>query len=110
MKIYFKTKNMAKVLNNKLLLRRKYGELSDSIMKRLKFLDQVANLGQVPTSLPFRRHKLHTKKSDFKYAICIKEPYRIVFQPNGAPPISEDGDIDLSEVTEILIISIEDYH
>jgi toxin HigB-1 len=110
MKIYFKTKKMAKILNNERLLRKEYGNLSDSILKRLKFITYIPNLSQIPISAPFRRHKLNTKKSDYKYAICIKEPYRIVFQPNGDPPLLEDGGIDLSQVTEIMIISIKDYH
>jgi len=43
--------------------------------------------------------------------VDIEHPFRIVFEPGHNPvPKTEDGGIDLTQVTAIEILSIEDYH
>ena len=46
-----------------------------------------------------------------QFAVYVKQPFRIVFQPYHDPiPKKEDGTIDLERVTRVLILEVVDYH
>ena len=46
-----------------------------------------------------------------QFALDLVHPYRLVFEPNHNPvPCTEDGGIDWSQVTQVCIIWIGDYH
>ncbi len=45
-----------------------------------------------------------------KYAVTVKGLIRIVFQPAGEFKTLSDGTPDLSTVTEIEVVAVEDYH
>jgi toxin HigB-1 len=111
MRVFFKTRKMDTVLNDERSLKKEYGELAQTIKHRLQFMAKVPSLDQVPVSTPFRRHQLAAPKGEYKYAVWIKHPFRIVFEPHHDPvPLLADGGVDLTKVTEITILSIEDYH
>jgi proteic killer suppression protein len=102
---------MAKIFNSFDRLAKRYGpQRAKKITMRQDFLRAAANLAQVPANPPTRRHEL---KGDRKgqFAVDLTENYRLVFEPNHDPvPRKGDGGIDLTQITAIMIILVEDYH
>lgn len=81
------------------------------IRRRLEVLAAADNLDQVPHTPPERCHQLGHNR-DEEFAVDIEGQWRIIFKPNhNEVPRREDGGIDKTKVTAILIIDIcEDYH
>ena len=76
----------------------------------MSVLKSAENLAQVPVRKPDRRHEL-TGKRKGTFAVDLKHPFRLIFKPNHEPvPKKEDGGIDLTKVTAITILGVEDYH
>ena len=70
----------------------------------------AACLAQVPTQKPDRRHEL-TGDRKGEFAVDLRHPFRLLFRPNHDPvPLKEDGGFDLSRITAITILGVEDYH
>ena len=88
-----------------------YGtEISNKIKLRLTVLNAAPNLAAVPTTKPERCHSLKGNRMG-QYAIDLKHPYRLIFCPDHDPlPKNEEGQLDLTRITRIKIISVEDYH
>ncbi len=79
-------------------------------MRRMAVLSAVSNLSEVPTNKPERCHPLKGKMRG-QYAVDLKHPYRLVFFPDHNPlPETKEGQLDLSRITGIKILSVEDYH
>ena len=67
-------------------------------------------LADVPVNKPERRHEL-TGNRRGTFAVDLKYPYRLVFEPAENPvPRKDDGGIDLERVISIRILKVEDYH
>ncbi len=82
---------------------------SGRLQRRLDDLLDTDNLKDVML-LPGRCHLLKADKKGL-FAIDLDHPKRLLFEPANDPlPISEDGTWDLSRVTAIRILSLEDYH
>jgi len=110
MRIIFDTKKLQKTFNSEKELLKEYGaEQSKKIRIRLKVLESAVNLEEVPAKKPERRHQLKGNRKE-QFAVDLSHPYRLIFKPEGKPPISDDGGIDLKQVTGIIIIGVEDYH
>jgi proteic killer suppression protein len=111
MDLSFKNGRLAKIFNSETLLRREFGaEQARCIMSRLIFLQASPTLASVPIQPPYRRHQL-TGNRDEQFAVDLKGPYRLVFEPNHDPiPRKDDGGIDLNQVAAITILGMEDYH
>ena len=111
MKISFKSANLIKVFNSEKLLKKEYGqENAKYIMRHMAILKAADSLSQVPHTPPTRRHELTGSYKD-KFAVDLKHPFRLVFEPNHENiPRKEDGGIDLEKVTAIKILKVEDYH
>jgi proteic killer suppression protein len=80
------------------------------LQRRLTQLGAAETLA-VATRLPqMRLHELKgTRKGTF--AADLEHPRRLVLKPHHDPvPLLDDGGIDLAKVTQIRILSIEDYH
>jgi len=55
-------------------------------------------------------HELTGQNAGF-LAVDVSANYRLIFQPaEDPPPLKDDGGLDWSAVTEILILDIVDYH
>jgi proteic killer suppression protein len=111
MNVYFSSKKLSKTLQSEKGLNRAYGvENAKKIKQRLVELEAAPNLKEV-YNLPMARcHELSGNKKG-QFAVDIKHPYRLIFEPDHIEvPRKEDGGIDLVRVTEIRVISIEDYH
>ncbi len=111
MLINFRPKKLSKIFNSQKELVKKFGdENANLIMMRMVFLRSAPNLEDVSALPPFRRHELKgTQKG--KYSIDIKHPFRLLLKPNHDPlPKKSSGGIDLSQVTDITILGVEDTH
>lgn len=111
MDIAYKTKKMSKIFNSEGTLVKEYGSgRAKKVMMRQDFLRAAANLAQVPTSPPTRRHELKGDRKN-QFAVDLTGNYRLVFEPNHDPiPKKEDGGLNLQAITAITILSVEDYH
>lgn len=88
---------------------RVYGaENAKRIKCRMIEFQAARSLKDVPASPPPRRHKLSNR--DDEYAVDLKHPFRLVFTPDPSSGRGSDGMYDLSMVTGIIILRVEDYH
>ena len=111
MNIVFKTTKLKKIYNSEKELVKAYGaERAVIIKRRMVFLKAANNLSRVPITPPFLRHQLKGKLKGC-FAVNVKHPYRLIFRPVNSPlPVLDDGGLDLTKVTDIQIIGMEDYH
>ena len=110
MDIVFGNKKLKKRFGSDVALQKKYGEQVEVIRMREKILRKAKSLADVPTSKPERRHQLKGKREG-QFAVDLKHPYRLIFEPDYEPiPRKDDGGIDLEKVTKIKIIEVVDYH
>jgi len=109
--INFKTRKLTKVFNSNRELTREYGpSMAKIIQLRLAVLRSAPSLDYVPHQPPERRHELTHNRSG-QYSVDLKQPYRLVFEPNHDPlPFREDGGMDIDRITSITILEIIDYH
>lgn len=111
MDIAFRNKTLKKIFNSEKELRKKFGlEKTRLIIRRMAVLRASPVLAEVPHTKPERRHELSGKRSD-QFAVDLKHPYRLIFEPDHNPlPRKDDGGLDLTQITAIKILGVEDYH
>ena len=101
MDVTFNSRKLARIFNS---------ENAKLIKRRMAVLVAAFCLDEVSHHPPERRHELIGDKKE-KFAVDIKHPYRLVFEPNHSPlPRKADGGLDLSQITAITIIDVEDFH
>lgn len=111
MVIYFRTKKLQKTCSERVEMQKQLGKpraekLSQRMME-LKAADTLADMSHLP---PCNCHKLDGERAG-QFAVDLAQPYRLLFLPfNNPVPYLENGEIDKTEVTEIEIIEITDYH
>lgn len=106
----FKTKKLEKICNSEDKIKSEYGDkIGDKLIKRLKILRFVINLGDVPVDVPERRHKL-SGNYEGCYGICLTENYRLIIKPVEPFSLLPDGGHDLRTITSIIVLGVEDYH
>lgn len=110
MKVFFRSNKAQKVCSNKKEGIRKYGPAcADKIRQRLSELAAAEALSDLSHLPPCRCHELTNRGGVF--SVDLAHPYRLLFIPAHDPvPRKSDGGIDLTQVTEVEIISIEDTH
>ena len=104
MKIYYSSKKLEKILTNQRQIRKEYGFCYSKLINRLSELEAANSLIDIPIYPPPRRHKLSGDRKTCWGIDCSKN-YRIVVEPQGEYDIE-----DLSTISAITIIRIEDYH
>ncbi|HOX32829.1 MAG TPA: hypothetical protein PLB91_10880 [Spirochaetales bacterium] len=110
MRIWFKSRKLERTFGSEAELRRAYGgERARKIRMRMMVLKSTPRLADVPTIPPDRCHQLKGDRRG-EFAVDIAQPFRIVFEPKETGTKGKGGAIDLSEVTEIVILGVEDYH
>jgi proteic killer suppression protein len=110
MKIDFRTSKLAGILSSEKELKRNYGApQAKKIKLRMKTLEAAATLNEVPKIQPDRCHQLTGDRNE-QFAVDLVHPNRLIFKPQGAIPRKPDGGIDLTKVTEITIVEVENYH
>jgi proteic killer suppression protein len=109
--VSFRTSHLLKTFNSEKALVREYGPRNAKrIAIRMAVLFAAPNLAAVPKSKPDRCHPLKGTR-DGQFAVDLEHPFRLVFSPDHDPVArSEDGSIDMSQVTAIKIQEVEDYH
>jgi proteic killer suppression protein len=111
MKIGFQIRKFEKAANSESLGNRQWGaQRAAKIRQRLAELAAANTLAEMSTLPPPRCHQL-TENLDEKFAVDISRNERLVFEVAHNPaPRKQDGGIDLAQVTEIVVLRIEDYH
>jgi proteic killer suppression protein len=110
MKIFFQNRKMEKAANSESLGNRQWGARAAKIRQRLAELAAANTLAEVSTLPPPRCHQL-SENLDEQFALDISRNERLVFGvANNPVPRKQDGGIDLTQVTEIVVLRIEDYH
>jgi toxin HigB-1 len=111
MDIGFKSNKLLKIFNSDKDLQKAYGsEQARLIKRRMAVLRAAPTLAHVPVEKPDRRHQLGADRQN-QFAVDLKHPFRLVFTPGHNPiPRTEDGSIDLKNVTAIIILEVRDYH
>ncbi len=111
MEITFKTNKLQKIFSSSSSLIQEYGvDRGKAIKKRINFIMSATNLAEIPTDKPFRRHSLKGKRKGL-FAIDINKNYRLIFKPNNTPLTNDKNfGLNLSLITSIKILDVEDYH
>jgi proteic killer suppression protein len=108
--IDFASRKLEKVLNSEASIKKEYGDANGrKIMRRMEVLSAAPSLSHVPRTPPERCHQLSGDR-DEDFAVDIQNPYRLLLRVPEPIPRKPDGGIDLSAVTRIVILGIEDYH
>ncbi len=80
------------------------------VMQRLNEL-RAADTLALYIRLPFGRPHALTGDRKGQFAVAVKHPRRLIFEPANDPiPKREDGSIELDRVTKVRIIEVVDYH
>jgi proteic killer suppression protein len=111
--IYFKSAKLRKELGTEAKLNRIHG-----VNRAQKIRVRLADLRAAPTLMEFwppykhpaRCHEL-TGNRKGRLSVDLDHPYRLIFVPANAPAAkTQDGSLDWSKVTAIIIEGIEDTH
>lgn len=99
MQIEYRNPKVEKLCKNKSKATKEFGKkVGDKLHLRLTQLEAFNNLGDVPNTPPFRRHRLGNNREG-QFAINLTERYRLIIEPlNG----------DIEDLSSITIIEIEE--
>ncbi len=111
MDIAFASRQLEKDCHDDKRLIRAYGaENARRIRRRLDELRAAASLEDLRTLPQCRCHELIGDRKG-QFSVDVKHPYRLIFVPTNDPlPFKEDGGIDWTGVTAVLIVEITDTH
>lgn len=111
MDIVFKTSKLEKECNNYRLLQKAYGERRARLIRRrldeLRAANTLAEISHLP---PPRMHQLKGERQG-QISLDLDHPYRLLITvANNPVPKKENGSINLSKVTAVMILVVEDTH
>jgi len=111
MKILFRTQKLRKQCNFLDKARRTFGDSCGRLLlqrlNEIRFSDTLAVLMTLPGA---HCHAL-TGNRKGQYSVDLAQPYRLVFEPaEGSSAKREDGSVDLTRVTAVRILDVEDTH
>jgi plasmid maintenance system killer protein len=111
MVIYFKTKKLQKICNNRNESIKKFGpKIARKLQQRLMELKAASCLDDISRVPPPRCHQLSGNR-DGQLSADLEHPYRLLFIPANNPiPVTQDGGLNWAKVTEVEIIEIADTH
>lgn len=85
-------------------------ENARKVRRRLAELAAADSLAVVATLPSARLHPLKGNRQG-QFAVDVRHPFRLIFEPNHDPiPLKGDGGVDLERVTRIRVLAVEDYH
>ncbi|MFP4380143.1 MAG: type II toxin-antitoxin system RelE/ParE family toxin [Candidatus Sumerlaeia bacterium] len=110
MEIYFKSKKMQKQCSEDRTMQKAFGrKMCKRLKQRLMELSAADNLADISHLPPPRCHELRNRKGVF--SVDLEQPYRLLFEAANEPiPRNASGGVELSLVTEIMVIEIADTH
>jgi len=111
MVIYFKTRRLQKICSNTTESIKKLGpKMARKMQQRLMELKAASCLADISRVPPTRCHPLSGNR-DGQLSIDLEHPYRLLFIPANDPiPITQDGGLDWTKITEIEVVEIVDTH
>lgn len=111
MDIIFRTAKFAKECNEFRLLQKVYGEQrARLIRRRLDELRAANNLAEISHLPPPRMHQLKGERQG-QISLDLDHPYRLLITVANNPiPKKDNGSINLSKVTAVMIFAVEDTH
>ena len=109
MQIKYTSTKLGKTLTEDKIMVRIYGaECAAKIKRRIMDLGAADNLLMLP---PTARCQPLEGDRKGQFAVDLKHPYRLIFEPLGDDlPLKEDGSLELEKVTGVIILDIVDYH
>lgn len=102
MKLFYDHKIEKKLIDEQ-TIKKYYGKLSDKILIRISLLIAADRLSDIPNVPPTRRHKL-SGKYEKCWAVDLDKNWRIIIKP------VSNQDLEPSDIDEIVVIDIVDYH
>jgi len=110
MDIVFHTEKLAKEFNTQKILIKRHGpERAKRIARRLKQLGAATVLEDLRNT-PGRCHELSGNRAG-ELTLDLDGPYRLIFKPeHNPPPTKEDGGLNWTQVTAVIILGVEDTH
>jgi toxin HigB-1 len=110
MNISIADRRLAKLLNQRRLLQKKYGPVrARKIAQSISTLQAAETLEDM-RYFPGRCHELTGDRAG-QLAIDLDGPYRLIFEPDHNPlPRKDDDGLDWTAVTAVTIIAVEDYY
>jgi plasmid maintenance system killer protein len=110
MNIDYGNNRLKKQLSNASEIKKAFGEMAKKISQRLNEMAASPNLAvliQIPAA---NCHPLTGNRSG-EWAVNISGNHRLIFEINHDPlPIKDDGSVNTLLVTDIRLMSTEDYH
>lgn len=109
MKLTYKNNKLQKLCEEPVYekeLTKKYGvQVAKNLPKKIMELKSFNSVADIPTSLPYRRHKLSGNYKDF-FAINITPQYRLIFKQS----VNNIVIVDLKEIKEIEIVEVSKHY
>ena len=111
MEILFVTRKVQKICNSKREMQAKLGTRNAKVLRqRLAKLKAADSLEDIPRIRPDRCHELGQDRKG-QIAVDLVGPNRLIFEPGHDPvPKKDDGGLDWSRVTSIVVVEVGDYH
>ena len=111
MDIVFRTSKLQKECNDFRLLQKVHGAQRARLIRRrldeLRAANTLADMSYLP---PPRMHQLKGKRQG-QISLDLDYPYRLLITVANDPvPRKDNGSINLSKVTEVMILGVEDTH
>lgn len=111
LEVCFTTKKLQKVCNSDKDLVRRHGPRRAKLIREC--LDDLAAIDRLLDIKKIPHHRCHelagNRKGDF--SMDLDHPYRLIFRPSHDPiPEKEDGGIDWSRVSAIVVAGVENTH
>lgn len=109
MEVRFATSQLHKTMSSAGALNRRYGDIgARRIRTRLSQIEAADSLADL-RSLPGRWHELTGDRAGH-LAADLHQPYRMIVRPAEPVPRTNEGGLDWTRVTTVIITEIADYH
>lgn len=109
MNLTYKSKKLEKTLNDDVKLLKTYGDIARELKQRHDDLIDAPTLQDIKDNPTLRLHQLIGKRK-LDWAITIHRNWRLCFQVVGDIPHDDDGHVLYIMITDVKVISVEDYH
>jgi len=108
--IYYEHRQLQKATSEYREAVREWGsESAKKLFRRLQQLQAASTLDEMH-GVPGARFHALTNNRKGQFALDLKHPARLIIKPAEPVPRTPDGGIDISRVTEIIIVEVVDYH
>ena len=109
MRLSYKSKKLAKTLNDEIKLIKVYGGIAKKLKQRHDDLIDAETLQDIKDNPVMSLHRLKGNRRD-DWSVTIKKNWRLCFQVVGDIPTDDHDQVLYILITDIKVLSIEDYH